>query len=659
MKISVNINLYVKKQIKYFKNFIMTTSNFLITSCIFIIMLSITLEIFSPLDTNMVRTSTLTSILQVISTAVGIIFAISIIAVEHAASTYSPTISRFYKQDGVIWFIIIYSISLITFTSANLLFELNLLIINFICFSYNLLLLIIYLKYIMNIFDTLFIIRKIGNYIIFQLKTNPNNIQKILEREADLHQIIFTLYKKQELNSLNESLNIYPKIIKNYGNSIKNIDINNDDLIMTINERIDEYLNYTVDNNSLTLVRQLTHINENMFEELAELHNKKLAKFSIYGNLYTSDLISKLKNICKRCLEQDKKESAWELIEVLGYAGTISIQKNHIVNSTTNVLLELSKISLAKKDSIMCIRFIDKLFKIFQERTTLSNDNLLESDFKKFINFSHDVHINASNIALYQIFVPGGPLHVYVDKTMHSDRDNNADSIVVRDNNILYAIDYVIKVGLSITANQKMPNNLIRCLLVISQKYLNIKFDIDGYDHKNILKNILQSLSLICNHGHNNTIKNTNEITIAISEIGIICLDLHYDEYARYCIETICDISENMLDSPGASDPWLIKTLFSLELIGCYLLNMPNTSNHQMIDFITTKISDFYFTIKTYLPNYTVDRFCAKPKDDYKLFVDYSNSPYVHKTLNVNKILSIDNRNKFRDHIIKKINDYN
>ena len=61
-------------------------------------MLSIPLEIFSTLDTtsDIVRVL-LTSILQVISTAVGIIFAISIIAVEHAASTYSPTISRFYK----------------------------------------------------------------------------------------------------------------------------------------------------------------------------------------------------------------------------------------------------------------------------------------------------------------------------------------------------------------------------------------------------------------------------------------------------------------------------------------------------------------------------------------------------------------------------------
>ena len=203
MKILVNINLYVKKQIKYFKNFIMTTSNFLIVSCIFIIMLSIPLEIFSTLDTTMISTSVLTSILQVISTAVGIIFAISIIAVEHAASTYSPTISRFYKQDGVIWFIIVYSISLITFTLTNLLFELNLLIINFMCFSYNLLLLIIYLKYIMNIFDTLFIIHKIGNHIIFQLKSNPNNIQKILEREADLHQIIwhFLLYAKLGIKS--------------------------------------------------------------------------------------------------------------------------------------------------------------------------------------------------------------------------------------------------------------------------------------------------------------------------------------------------------------------------------------------------------------------------------------------------------------------------
>ena len=393
MKILVNINLYVKKQIKYFKNFIMTTSNFLIVSCIFIIMLSIPLEIFSTLDTTMISTSVLTSILQVISTAVGIIFAISIIAVEHAASTYSPTISRFYKQDGVIWFIIVYSISLITFTLTNLLFELNLLIINFMCFSYNLLLLIIYLKYIMNIFDTLFIIHKIGNHIIFQLKSNPNNIQKILEREADLHQIIFTLYKKQELNSLKESLDIYPKIIKNYGNYIKNIGVYHDKLIMNINERMDEYLNYTVDSNSPILVRQLTCINENMFEELTELHNKKFPKFTMHENTYISDLISKLKNICKRCLEQDKNESAWEIIGVLGYAGATSIQKNHIVNLTTSTLLELSKISLAKKDFIMCTRFIDQLFKIFQERTTLSNDVLLESDFKKFINFSHDVHV--------------------------------------------------------------------------------------------------------------------------------------------------------------------------------------------------------------------------------------------------------------------------
>ena len=56
------------------------------------------------------------------------------------------------------------------------------------------------------------------------------------------------------------------------------------------------------------------------------------------------------------------------------------------------------------------------------------------------------------------------------------------------------------------------------------------------------------------------------------------------------------------------------------------------------------------------MTNYTVDEFYTTPKYDYKLFVHYSNFPYVCKTLNVNKILSVDNRNKFRDHIIKKIN---
>ena len=47
----------------------------------------------------------------------------------------------------------------------------------------------------MNIFDTLFIIHKIGNHIIFQLKSNPNNIQKILDTIRKLDVVIMKFLK--------------------------------------------------------------------------------------------------------------------------------------------------------------------------------------------------------------------------------------------------------------------------------------------------------------------------------------------------------------------------------------------------------------------------------------------------------------------------------
>ena len=52
----------------------------------------------------------LPSALQAIATIVGIVFAISIITIQHTANTYSPLVLVFFKKNKLFWFMVYHNI---------------------------------------------------------------------------------------------------------------------------------------------------------------------------------------------------------------------------------------------------------------------------------------------------------------------------------------------------------------------------------------------------------------------------------------------------------------------------------------------------------------------------------------------------------------------
>ena len=96
---------------------------FLTLTCLFIGSI-LTSYVNIDIDQKIANTF-LISVLQIISTIISILVAISIIAIEHTTSKYSNTILKFYKTDRVIWCIIIHSIFVIGFRKVDFVYNLR------------------------------------------------------------------------------------------------------------------------------------------------------------------------------------------------------------------------------------------------------------------------------------------------------------------------------------------------------------------------------------------------------------------------------------------------------------------------------------------------------------------------------------------------------
>ena len=115
--------------------------------------------------------------LQAIATIVGIVFAISIITMQHTANTYSPLVLVFFEKNRLFWFMVYHNICTIIIIGIFILFKIYFIGIILTLLIWNMILLVICLKHIFIFMDNKPIIKKIEYQIIEiinEIKTKVN-----------------------------------------------------------------------------------------------------------------------------------------------------------------------------------------------------------------------------------------------------------------------------------------------------------------------------------------------------------------------------------------------------------------------------------------------------------------------------------------------------
>src|SRR5579863_1950226 len=95
------------------------------------------------------RADFLTSGLHATAAIVGIVFAISILVIEHSANNYSPTVLEHFRKDWFVWFTLGYGLFTMAFMGLTIMYGWEVLLLCSILFLWNLVLLGIYLRYIL------------------------------------------------------------------------------------------------------------------------------------------------------------------------------------------------------------------------------------------------------------------------------------------------------------------------------------------------------------------------------------------------------------------------------------------------------------------------------------------------------------------------------
>ena len=289
----------------------------------------------------------LPSVLQAIATIAGIVFAISIITIQHTANTYSPLVLVFFEKNRLFWFMLYHNIGTIIIIGIFILFKIYFIGIILTLLSWNMILLIICLKHIFIFMNNKSIIKKIEcqiieimneiktkvnehgirNSTISSLPLYPHLFEKLVDPIAALSSIIYTSYKKHDYESIRIGLSSYSNIIEKRYELEPNVILMTDPLISNIINQINGFTNYALKQDDVIFFRHVVDICHNIMESMLK---SKPNPIFVTGPM--SPMINMLSELCLTCIKFDKFHEARMIIKYFEIIGTRSITVSNVDN---------------------------------------------------------------------------------------------------------------------------------------------------------------------------------------------------------------------------------------------------------------------------------------------------------------------------------------
>lgn len=618
-------------------------------------------------------TNFLVSGLQATAAIVGIVFALSIIAIEHSASNYSPALLGFFKKDYFVWFTAGYGLFTIGFIGSTIMFGGNFTLLCFIFFLWNLALLGIYLRYTLDLVNPIYLNKKIRGAISETFKKISKKIEKttnekikndslyrglqpsmiksvvmdydknllkdVEKYETLIQNLIFRSYKKNEYESTESAFLSYPQIIKQYIELNPNHYWPNDRFFELIQERIKGYAYDAVKNKDVVFLKQVIDSSVQIGHEMTNI--KKLDSPMAYNEPLVH-LIYALSKISKEYISWDTNLSdrEWEgvlqITRALGKLGSESVIKSGDDSQAGNQILEIGMLALKKLDTFSCFTCINQSFKIFQERARFPPNNLLKPDLKQLREFTQLAYkLPQSTFHGNSFFFEGSGInpYEYAKNAIISCQENlDGETEITQRAWRIQTLKEHISLILNFIGNIEhfnKQNILIKIMIMYLQNAQRMFHE--PFTPKDEIKIAISSLS------------NSDEKLEGLVELAILCIEYELEESAILCIERISLIAKNTIKN----DEYSYRTLRELNLIGCYLQLHPND---KILDKVIEKIIEFDEQFEQHYKHTTRDELSldlpewASPSWEMK----YKNLDRDFK----NEIMHIDNRIKFEMRIV-------
>ena len=409
----------------------------------------------------------LPSVLQAIATIAGIVFAISIITIQHTANTYSPLVLVFFEKNRLFWFMLYHNIGTIIIIGIFILFKIYFIGIILTLLSWNMILLIICLKHIFIFMNNKSIIKKIEcqiieimneiktkvnehgirNSTISSLPLYPHLFEKLVDPIAALSSIIYTSYKKHDYESIRIGLSSYSNIIEKRYELEPNVILMTDPLISNIINQINGFTNYALKQDDVIFFRHVVDICHNIMESMLK---SKPNPIFVTGPM--SPMINMLSELCLTCIKFDKFHEARMIIKYFEIIGTRSITVSNVDNYISQQLYTIFDSVSNKKNtqaSFECIFAQIKIFKLKILKTNRISDGDIDNILKYFIKFiniikkQNDLHyIKLLCYDRDSLFYISDMLVLYTNEINQDDMKEHP--IIIK--NISYMVDFFGKI---------------------------------------------------------------------------------------------------------------------------------------------------------------------------------------------------------------------
>ena len=558
----------------------------------------------------------LSSALEATSAIVAIVFAISILVVQHAASNYTPTVLSNFKNDKKFWFTLTYGILTITLLSVSLVFDMSLLLVNLFCFLNLLGLLAVFFLYTFGKINPISIVENIQNDIVNEctsvqnklsaklveyrmqqsdqckemlqnipqitthatLTSNPDLTSKIMTYELTLRQIVVEAEKKGDYDTCRSGLDAYPKLFKSYLNIIPNFSWNQDEFLTKRLEGLKSYANMGFQNNDVIFLEDLISV----IGESGEVFVKNIQPL---GGRYDSNsqlnlCIYYLRDIANISLQKELWDITGNAVRAMARLGDLAFSKYSHDHLAIYFILSIAKEALRKNDLYIAQIAAFKSFEIIQTmiKNRISSHIIKQqiSDLSEMLQLLAASKINTMSITgLFLETAQSGPLHC-VKQCLHLlDEEHQEISTRSREELekaiITSLIELIGDVGCQAIKNNDrvFAQSCADCLVQVSGLISRQRFQTIEEGHAEELKAILLSLTSLYHYDANRHTDYGDNIVQRISEVILYCLQNGFEDAAKLGIERIVILAYTVLeaDEHGGS---AVRTIRELNVIGCY-----------------------------------------------------------------------------------------
>ncbi|MCJ7424606.1 DUF2254 domain-containing protein [Candidatus Bathyarchaeota archaeon] len=320
---------------------------------------------------------------EILATILAISFSISIVVVQHAASSYTASILDMYRRDYLTLIFFFYYVGSLVLTIIALQFSTDLYLVNMtlVTFLFSFLFLLVQFFHIIDLIDPRNIIEKAKKQCIKDVKSIPSKVQAIIrsKKRANtperllietplywqfvfhnettlqnpikkqvllINDVITKAVSRREIETSIRGFEALSKIIESYV-AIRQEDTTSDDefLQYAYNQLLSVF-NMGLDNKDAALMQEIM----NTFKKIgcSTTNIKSLAHSG--PNLTTNLVMTHIRNLGRMAIERDFFDASVSAIASLKTVGITAIQKTRGEGLASHYVLEIGKSGVQKRD---------------------------------------------------------------------------------------------------------------------------------------------------------------------------------------------------------------------------------------------------------------------------------------------------------------------